>query len=151
MSILRRIAKALDGAEYPLSVPQEIIESAKQNSVVIVFGASDDLIEFRGSVDDEGSVYEGSTVLIDKDGVLPINQDGTLQDDEPNTVEECRKIVERFDHSTKIEAVWCPDDGSGASWAYNLPDEIQCERFNVMEDGDLYCVGVVFQMDGDNS
>ena len=41
-----------------------------------------------------------------------------------------------------IEAIWCPP--SGGSWAYET--EIPHAKFNIYEDEELYCVGIVFDM-----
>lgn len=36
-------------------------------------------------------------------------------------------------------------DGIPASWTYKT--DIPCERFNIWEDGELYCVGLVFSIE----
>lgn len=48
--ITRQIAKMIDGRQYRNEVTKEIIELAKNNNIVIVFRASDDLVEFRGAI-----------------------------------------------------------------------------------------------------
>lgn len=59
------LALKLAGAEYGLRDKKEEIEIAKKNGLVIVYGASDDLIEFRGAIDDEDDVYGGGIVAIE--------------------------------------------------------------------------------------
>ena len=43
-----------------------------------------------------------------------------------------------------ITAVWC-DPESGASWSYKT--DIPHETFNIYEDGELFCIGIVFSID----
>ena len=50
-----------------------VIQSAKENNFVIVFGASDDLVEFRGAIDDEEGAYNGRVIDITNTG-LPKNE-----------------------------------------------------------------------------
>jgi hypothetical protein len=41
----------------------------------------------------------------------------------------------------KIEAVWC-DPENGSSWSYKT--SMPHETFRILEDADLYCIGMVF-------
>ena len=144
MTTTLEIAEQLDGQQYPLDRGAEvkrIFEAAKEAGIVIVFGASDDLIEFRGAIEDEAGCYDGGTVFFDRDGVLPINEDLTLQDDEPRNVEECRRIVKRFDEAIKMKAIWGKDE---ISWQYELDQDHII--FDVLEDDDIYCKGIVFKL-----
>jgi len=43
------LAKLLDGCEYRKEITHEQDQIAKDNNLVVVFGASDDLTEFRGA------------------------------------------------------------------------------------------------------
>jgi hypothetical protein len=48
----------------------------------------------------------------------------------------------------KIKAIWAPKDDNEkvfASWL--IETEIPHENFNIMEDGELFCRGVVFHVD----
>ena len=91
---------------------KEIFEQAKENDLVIFFGASDDLMEFRGAIDDEADCFDESGV----------DNHGTS--------------------SNEIEALWCKGD---IAWKYET--DISHETFNVMEDGEIYCLGIVFCID----
>ena len=68
--INKEIAEMIDGMEYGYEIRWDIIKYAKENGVVIIFGASDDLMEFRGAIHDEVGGFEGATVWIDQDGIL---------------------------------------------------------------------------------
>ena len=58
------LAEKLNGMEYRTDIPKELIEQAKENGLVVVYGYSDDLIEFEGAFYDEGSCYKGGKFLI---------------------------------------------------------------------------------------
>lgn len=52
---IKEFAKSISGKEY--GYPQftkEEIEAARKNGFVIVYGCSDDLMEFEGAIQDEG-------------------------------------------------------------------------------------------------
>ena len=49
-------------------------------------------------------------------------------------------VLEHDDLPSTIYADWCPED-MDCSWAYGT--SIQHENFNIYEDGELYCVGIV--------
>ena len=151
MSILKEIAEQLNGSEYPLEPSKDIQQCAKENGIVIVFGASDDLMELRGAIYDEGSCYDGGTFVLDKGGFIPISTEGEFEDDQhPQTVGEARALCDRFDNSIHVTAIWNPQDIEGleASWAYGVagPTPLEYESFLVMEDGDVYCRGLVFKL-----
>ena len=145
MNVGHKIAAQLDGQKYPWRESQlkSVFDAAKDAGLVIVFGASDDLIEFRGLIFDEGSAYEGGSFYFDAEGILPVNEDGSLQEDGPTTVEQCRAIVSRFDRAFAIKAKW----GQGnVDWSYELDPRINdVATFDVVEGENIYCRGVVFR------
>lgn len=126
---LTEFAKMIDGKEngYPQFTDEEI-QIAKDNGFVIVYGASDDLMEFEGAISDEGGCYDGGEVFFDRNGVA---YDET--DKKPNV----------------IEALWCDDNekdanGNIITWAYKT--DIPHETFMIYEDGEPYCRGIVFSI-----
>lgn len=122
---VREIAEKLNGIAYGENVG-EIEAEAREHGIVIVMGASDDLMEFSGAIEDEAGCFEGGEVFFDRDGV---SQDDTERDN-------------------VIEAVWCDGmnaDGIPATWTYKT--EIPHETFDVWEDGELYCVGIAFSIE----
>ncbi len=113
-------AERLDGREYGDEISYAEEKLAKENGIVIVFGYSDDNIEFRGSIDDELGCFNGGDFYVSKSGdVSGENKTGRL-----------------------IRAVWCGP--SGASWEYET--DIPHETFNIYEDGEFFCRGIVFEM-----
>jgi len=128
------IAKALDRSIYPVRVSKEVVEIAKEKGIVIVFGASDDLMEFRGAIDDEVGCYDGGSALIDEKGLLPCRE--SIDDDD-----ELEEFFARKKSAVKIDAVWCE---GGYSWIYRAP--FPHATFEAIDDDDLYCRGIVFDL-----
>lgn len=130
--LLKEYAKELDGCEYRCeNKDTDIFVRMANEKLVAVFGASDDLIEFRGAIEDEAGVYDGGTVHLTKDGIL-VND---CEEDCPyfkNYLENIKPAV--------IEAMWCQDEES--SWKYD--SVLYSEEFTVYDDGEVYCVGIVF-------
>lgn len=121
---VKEIAEKLNGIAYGENV-RDIEAEAKEHGIVIVMGASDDLMEFSGAIEDEGGCYDGGEVYFDRDGV---SQDDT-------------------ERANVIVSVWCGKtaDGQEASWVYET--DIPHEKFYVYEDEEIYCEGIVFSVE----
>lgn len=128
----QQLAEKLNGLEYPVDIDGSLIEQAKEAGLVIVYGASDDLMEFEGAIYDEFGCYEGGTVRLDADGILP-DYDNIEDED------EMQRYFARKPQAREIEALW---DQDGYSWTYRT--DIPHATFEVMEDGEHYCRGIVF-------
>ena len=128
---IETLAAMLDGRQYRNKITREESASAEEYGLVVVYGASDDLMEFRGAIDDELGVYEGGIAHLDKSGIF-----------EHKCVYDCPYAEKERERCKTIEAIWCPP--GGGSWAYKT--EITHATFNIYEDDELYCVGIVFEM-----
>ena len=116
-------AKKLDGREYREEITREEAAEAKKNNLVVVFGASDDLIEFRGAIYDEINAWGGEIVLLDKDGLITNQCDN----------ECCPYFLALKESATKIAAIWNPPEYKCVSWAYKtemLPLDLPPQRYN---------------------
>ena len=126
MISLKEFADKLNGRQY--NYPQftkEEIELAKSNDFVIVYGASDDLIEFDGAIYDEGDCFDGGKVYLTPEGV----------------------VCDDTDKAVEINVKWCKDkneDGKIITWTYDIP--FRHETFMIYEDDEIYCRGVVFDI-----
>lgn len=127
--VIREFAKSISGKEY--GYPQftkEEIETAKENGFVIVYGASDDLMEFEGAISEEIGCYDGGTAWVKAGRVS----------DAPIVVGE-----------KTIKAIWCGGekdaDGQEITWTYATG--IPHETFMIYEGGEPYCRGIVFSTD----
>jgi hypothetical protein len=131
----KEIAAALTGSEYPLKIAKDIKAAAKAAGIVIVYGASDDLMEFDGAISDEAGVWEeGTTVRVDAAGLIP-DFDQIDKDDK----EELRGYFKREGGGKEIEALWSED---GYLWTYKT--DLPHETFEIVEEGQPYCRGIVF-------
>jgi hypothetical protein len=133
------LAAKLDGIEYPAhrTITADLIQEAKDAGLVILYGASDDLMEFAGAAREEIGGYDGGTALVDASGVLP-ERDSLEEDD------EIAAYVQRKKAAKQIEALWRKEPGY--SWTYKT--DIPHATFEVMEDGGHCCRGIVFSLAG---
>lgn len=91
----------------------------------IITGASDDLMEFDGAMDDEGGCFDGGKVFFSQKAVWN-------GEDDKSVFPNC------------IEAIWCgkealDENGNVIPWTYKT--DIPHETFMVYEDGEPYCRG----------
>lgn len=126
------LAAKLTGAEYPFDPSRELQEAAKADGLVIVFGASDDLMEFRGAIYDELSAWEGTTAHLSNFGLLK-NECGD---------DDCPYFASGKKGAATIVALWANEPGY--SWTYETT--IPHATFEVVEDGEPYCRGIVFSL-----
>ncbi len=128
-------AAQLHGTEYGNEGPMELPARMKSEGLVAVYGASDDLVEFRGAIHDEVGAYNGTEVMMTPNGLLQNKCDEG--DDCPNWTPD--------KHGAKIiKAIWCPEGDEKMSWAYETA--IPHVTFDIMEDGEIYCRGIVFRL-----
>ncbi len=118
--------------QYPTRLPAELVKEAKEAGLVIVYGASDDLMEFEGGVYDELGVYDGGTAYLNELGLI-------TNDCEE---EDCPYFKQLMKLAKTIKACWCEEDD--ISWTYKT--EIPHELFEVKEDDGIYCHGLVFKL-----
>ncbi len=128
----KEFAKSINSREY--GYPQftkEEIETAKENRFVIVYGASDDLMEFEGAVCDEIACYDGGVAWIKGDRIS----------DAPTGISD-----------KTVKAIWCGNEkdagGRGITWTYET--EIPHETFMIYVGREPYCRGIVFSINNVN-
>jgi NTP pyrophosphatase (non-canonical NTP hydrolase) len=129
----KEAAAALDGNQYREEGSKELFARMKEAGLVAVFGASDDLLEFRGAIDDEIGAYEGTTAFLVRGGLL-VN----ACDDE-----RCPEFAAKKKEASTVEAIWAPKTPD-VSWLIktNLPHE----TFEIKEDDETYCLGLVLSL-----
>jgi len=129
---IKEFSKIFNGRRYGQEITKQEEEKAKELGFVIVFGYSDDNAEFRGAIYEEVGCYNGGEILFDKDGIL----------------EECEcecKYWEKAKEKAKaIKVVWHDDSREGYCWTYET--DIPHETFNIIEDSEGYCRGIVFEI-----
>jgi hypothetical protein len=116
---------------------------AKENGLVIVYGCSDDLCEFRGAIRDEGNCYDGGDIYFSKDGTI-IDADELQEIVEK--LEEMDFNVDLFKQINKITAKWCEEERNGETISWTYDTKIPCATYEIYEDGELNCIGLVFSV-----
>lgn len=133
----KEIAAKLDGREYGHEITQDEERIAKESGLVVVCGYSDDGVEFYGAVDDEAGCFGGGTIYLNRDGLLH------CPDCDPEW-RGCPYYKREKERAKAINAVWCPSD-TDFSWVYET--DIPHETFRILEDGEHYCLGIVFSVE----
>jgi len=114
--------------------PKELYAEAKKHGFVIVFGASDDLIEFRGAIYDEVGAYGGGNAFVTENGLVTNECDD----------EDCPYFQKERAKAQIIRAVWCPEKDGKTYASWKMETNIPHNTFKIMYDGELYCIGLVF-------
>ena len=127
---LKEFAELLDGRAYGAETSEKTVELAKEHGFVIIYGSSDDLAQIDGAIQEEVGCYDGGEIPFFAGGLL----EKECEDD--NCPHEDRMIERAY----KVTAVWCGKDKP--SWSYET--DIRHEKFNIWEDGEVFCEGIVF-------
>jgi hypothetical protein len=126
------LAKWMNSKGYDPDIDKATEQRAKEAGLVIVFGASDDLIEFRGAISYEAGAP--GDVAITKDGIL---QSTCGEGD------ECPYFLKIREKATTIEAVW-NETPEGPTWSYKTT--LPHDTFDLHDDEEFYCRGIVFSV-----
>ena len=118
------LARRLDGRQYREELTTKDLAWARDNGLVIVYGASDDLLEIDGIFCDEFECYGGGEICFTRNG--------------PGLDKNMVKNV--------IKAVWCKE-GIIPSYSWIYETDIPHSTFNIMDGNDYYCQGIVFSID----
>jgi hypothetical protein len=136
-------AKKLNGREYRKELTAEEEQELKADGLIAAFGASDDLLEFRGALYDEAGAWDGTTVKL---AVTDSGEVKVFNEEENRETAEFKRM--QISYMKKVEAIWCPCGRDGkywASWEIQIHGDIPYANFNIMEGGELYCRGIVFE------
>ena len=125
------LANLLNGREIGNEITNGEASEAQKSGLVVVYGASDDLMEFDGAIADEAGCYEGRTVYI-LDGAL-VGEDACSA--------RCKWFKAALKNAKTIKAIW---GENGYSWTYKT--DIPHATFDVLEKGEKYCRGIVFNL-----
>jgi len=130
------LAALLNGRQYREEITESECAIAKQSGLVVLFGYSDDNAEFRGAWDDELSCYDGGEFKVNRKGPIMMPDD-----DERSVLKRFGVLEQVIGGGVDVEAKW---NAEGYSWIY--PTAIPHATFDIMEDGDKYCRGIVFSI-----
>lgn len=130
------LAYILNGNEYTNEISHDIERQAKASGLVVVFGGSDDLIEFRGAIHDEAGAGDGTIVNVDEKGIL------SGFEKIEHEYDALKDFFAREGKTAAIKALWCRE--GGYSWTYETA--IPHATFEIVEDKEPFCRGFVFAL-----
>jgi len=141
----KQLAEKLNG-KTESAINKEVAKQAKESGLVIIYGSRDNLMEFEGAIHDGCDCYDGGIVKFTKTEVIR-NQEEC--DDAIQILKDNGYDVSQLTKSlNEINALWCPkkmcEKYENLSWAYET--EIPHETFEILEDGKVYCIGIVFSI-----
>ena len=156
INTIEDLAKLLDGNVYRDELYNEygidVYDICEKNKWVIVYGASDDLIEFEGIISDEDGAWNGALCKLVKPG------DFYLEDADDETYKKAKdymfvSIIEdelkvlknnNYNDTCVVEMLWCPDD-TDMSWQVNVKGA-PFTKFNVMKGEEVYCEAAIVDL-----
>ena len=132
MEALKTLAKELSNSTnsdnvrwFDLTKLQK--EFCKNHDIVVVYGYSDDTVEFDGAIRAEVDAWEGAEIYVNIDGPM-----------EPCDWEH-KDCLAALKDAKKIEAFWYLD-----GWTWSFKTDIPHETFEFYSDGEPYCNSIVF-------
>jgi hypothetical protein len=137
------LAELINGRSYrnEMNKQEELI--AEESGLIVIFGASDDLIEFRGAIYDEIDAYDGTDFIIATPGT-EISVDENEETYRKAKELEAVSIEERSStKKNRFSALWSPEELE-CSWL--IKTDLPHVSFNIMEDGELYCRGLIIEV-----
>ena len=124
---LKDFVKKVDGIEY-LEERKNLWEEARKKGIVVVFGYSDDNIEFRGAIEDEVGCFDGRRIQVPgTNRYIDAIFCGMLSG---------KEVLKPSEYMT--------DNMEVITWVYRT--DIPHETFMMYEDGEPYCRGIVFHL-----
>ena len=116
------LAELLSGRHRNEEITSWEEKVAHDNGLVVMFGASDDLVICKGVIDDEISAYDGCHFKFSKHL-------------------EIKTGDKHEGHRRSVEAMWGYND---CPWSFKT--EIPHSTFNILNDDELFCVGIIINV-----
>lgn len=116
------LAALLNGRCISLVITPKEAKEAENDGLVIVYGASDDLLEFEGAINEEIGAYGGVDCYITKKGKVK------------SKYKEGRHELNATRVNQQDKCFW------------RIVTTIPHTIFSIWEDGELFCDGIVFSM-----
>lgn len=152
MITAQEVADRMHGREYRHEdiYTDDLLKAA---NLLVVYGASDDLLEVGGVINEDFPAWEGTTVYLfntpkgwrlvvegELEDLTELIQDSPLSD----------LILVDSLKTYWIKSEWCPEiEGKVyASWLITakLPEGMRAYPFGIQDEGELYCRGLVIDM-----
>ena len=123
----KELANLLDGREYWHELTGINLKTVCNSGLVIVYGESDDLVEFRGAINDEFGAWNGA--------ILHMSADGEVVDDD-----DIRSYpMKQFKRSVVVS--WGKNN-----YSWFIDSDIPHETFTLYENEEPFCRGIIFDV-----
>lgn len=132
-----QLAALLNGREYRKEITKIEAAQAKAAGLLVIYGASDDLLEFYGAFRDELGAYGGCDALVYPEGVLPAWENFDEKEDEA-------EADAYFSNKCRSVPVGADFDRDGYTWV--IDTTIPHATFEIMDDGEKFCRGIVIEV-----
>lgn len=129
----KELAKLLNGRQYRHEITKEESLIAAASGLVVIYGYSDDNIEFNGAMTDEIGMWKGGSISINKKD-LSISKVRNRKE---------LSIPPSEGETIVIAADWYK---SGTDYSWYLSTDVPHECFDIMEDDEKFCRGLVIQI-----
>ena len=156
INTIEDLAKLLDGNVYRDELYNEygidVYDICEKNKWVIVYGASDDLIEFEGIISDEDGAWNGALWKLVRPAAFQVGvaDDVTAKKAKEYMfvpiIEDELKVLKNnnYNDTCVVEMLWCPD-GTDMSWQVNVKGA-PFTKFNVMKGEEVYCEAAIVDL-----
>ena len=135
---LQEFTAKLNGREYRNEITKAEEAFAKENGWLVLFGQSDDSVELRGAIYDEVSAMEGADLHFANKQLIEVEEPFEDIDKQITFLAKYGLLLE----GKKVEAVW--DEEKDFVWTFET--DIEHVAFDVLEDGEPFCRGIVFDL-----
>ena len=140
-NILNEIKKLCDNIKYSHSIPPEAEQLAKDNNIVVIVGASDDLMYCLGAkcyltdrIEHEAG-WNGEDLTKSDNELLRLEAEQLgLKIFWCGEIENTGEIIENYD---------VKKDGA---FSYSVNDNIKALDFKVIDEDEVYCTGKIIQL-----
>lgn len=139
MEFLKEVAGALaykldrsNAEDFISLLPDELKNNEKVKSIVLMYGQSDDLCEFRGAFNDEAGA--GEIYFSGKEFIKPCE-------------DNCKYYQNALRHAPKVGLIWLPDvkpDRPIPSLCWRIKTDIEHEKIYIYEDGEPFSEAILF-------
>jgi len=129
----KELAAIMNGRSYTNEITKQEEALAKSAGLVVAFGYSDDNLELRGAVNEEIGAWQGQRVHFTKAGLLVNDCDN----------DDCPHFEKMKGAASTLEIVWS-EGGDGPCWTFETA--IPHETFDISDDDEPYCRGIVFAL-----
>jgi hypothetical protein len=131
------LAALVHGRRHDHGLSIALTEGAKEAGLVIVMGGGEDYIELHGALEQEWGVYGAAEILLTREGIFDTHECG----------EPCRYFTAALKHAQRcgqtLRVVW--NATTFPTWHFQTT--IPHATFDILEEGQVFCRGIVFHLD----